>query len=78
MTVRGPAATSPHPEEAGMRRRISYGQYLAAVAATLARRHRPVWSWIRWRYVCKCGDELPCRQRHKVPIGRRHWPGERE
>ncbi|MDW5325592.1 hypothetical protein R6Y94_17310 [Plantactinospora sp. KLBMP9567] len=28
-------------------RRVSYDAYVFAVATTLARRHRPVWSWRR-------------------------------
>ncbi|SCE88854.1 hypothetical protein GA0070558_11227 [Micromonospora haikouensis] len=59
-------------------RSIRYEEYLLAIAQTLTRRHRPMWSWTRWRYVCKCGNELPCRQRHRVPINRGHWPGEGE
>ncbi|WP_244454447.1 hypothetical protein [Micromonospora echinofusca] len=57
---------------------MSYEQFLSAVALTLARRHRPVWSWPAWRWVCRCGAELPCRYRHRVPIGRQHWPTEAE
>ncbi|WP_245670090.1 hypothetical protein [Micromonospora mirobrigensis] len=53
---------------------MSYDQYLIAVAMTLARRHRPVWSWRRWRWVCRCGVDLPCRNRHRIPIGSAHWP----
>ncbi|MFG1844570.1 hypothetical protein [Micromonospora carbonacea] len=56
--------------------RVTYEEYVVAVALTLARRHRPVWSWKRWRRVCRCGAELPCRARHRIPIGRAHWPGE--
>nr|WP_242624227.1 hypothetical protein [Micromonospora kangleipakensis] len=56
--------------------RISYEEYLVAVALTLARRHRPVWSWRKWRQVCRCGADLPCRARHRIPINRGHWPGE--
>lgn len=56
--------------------RIRYDEYLLAVARTFARRHKPVWSWVRWRYVCRCGVELPCRARHSIPIDRGHWPGE--
>ncbi|TNH27279.1 hypothetical protein FHG89_18340 [Micromonospora orduensis] len=59
-----------------MTRRVSYAGYLAAVALTLVRRHKPVWSWTRWRNVCGCGNELPCRTRHKIPVNRGHWPGE--
>ncbi|WFE57650.1 hypothetical protein [Micromonospora sp. WMMD712] len=55
---------------------MTYEEYVVAVALTLARRHRPVWSWKRWRRVCRCGAELPCRARHRIPIGRAHWPGE--
>lgn len=59
-------------------RRVRFDDYLLATALTFARRHRPVWSWIRWRYVCRCGNELPCRSRHKIPINRGHWPDEGE
>nr|WP_231926455.1 hypothetical protein [Micromonospora siamensis] len=52
-----------------------YDAFLLAVALTLARRHRPVWSWRRWRRVCRCGADLPCHVRHRLPIGRGHWPG---
>ncbi|MFI7436244.1 hypothetical protein [Micromonospora haikouensis] len=57
-----------------MPRRVSYKEYLLATALTLACRHKPVWSWVRWRYVCACGNELPCRHRHRLPISHRHWP----
>ncbi|MFY1695658.1 MULTISPECIES: hypothetical protein [unclassified Solwaraspora] len=53
---------------------VSYDEYLFAVAATLARRHRPQWSWRHWRRTCRCGAELPCRVLHRVPINRGHWP----
>ncbi|MBM0277432.1 hypothetical protein [Micromonospora tarensis] len=56
--------------------RIRYDDYLIAAALTFARRHQPGWSWARWRYVCRCGAELPCRARHRLPISRGHWPGE--
>ncbi|WP_229400144.1 hypothetical protein [Micromonospora okii] len=59
-----------------MRRRVSFKEYLLVTAMTLAGRHRPVWSWGKWRYVCRCGSELPCRHRHRIPISRGHWPGE--
>ncbi|MFG2054514.1 hypothetical protein ACGFI9_10805 [Micromonospora sp. NPDC048930] len=58
--------------------RVSYEEYLLAVALTLARRHRPVWCWRRWRRVCRCGADLPCHARHRIPINRGHWPGEDE
>ncbi|GAA0393784.1 hypothetical protein GCM10009541_41010 [Micromonospora gifhornensis] len=58
-----------------MGRHVSYDQYVVAAALTLARRHRPVWSWEKWRRVCRCGGELPCRAKHRVPINRGHWPG---
>ncbi|MEW2380684.1 hypothetical protein AB0873_01110 [Micromonospora sp. NPDC047707] len=61
-----------------MRRSVSYNGYLLAVALTLARRHRPVWSWSLWRRVCRCGAELPCHARHRIPICRGHWPGEEQ
>lgn len=44
-------------------RRVSFDEYLIATALTLARRHRPVWSWQRWRRICRCGNELPCHTR---------------
>ncbi|OKI46390.1 hypothetical protein A6A27_37225 [Micromonospora sp. CB01531] len=56
--------------------RVSYEEYLIAVALTLARRHRPVWSWRKWRRICRCGADLPCHARHRIPINRGHWPGE--
>jgi hypothetical protein len=59
-------------------RRVSYDEYLSATALTFARRHRPVWSWQRWRRVCGCGADLPCRARHRIPINRGHWPQEGE
>ena len=65
---RGPDVTAP----AG--RRLPYEGYLLAVASTLVRRHRPAWSWRKWRWVCRCGADLPCRNRHRVPINRGHWP----
>jgi hypothetical protein len=57
-----------------MDRRVSYEEYLSVVAYTFARRHGPVWSWRWWRRICRCGSELPCRARHRVPINRGHWP----
>ncbi|TBL38888.1 hypothetical protein EYA84_09070 [Verrucosispora sp. SN26_14.1] len=57
------------------KRRISYDEYLSATALTLARRHRPVWCWRRWRRVCRCGADLPCQAQHRIPIERGHWPG---
>ncbi|MEV4769572.1 hypothetical protein [Micromonospora humida] len=59
-----------------MSRRVSYHEYLLATAMTLGRRHRPAWSWRRWRFVCRCGNELPCRYRHRIPINQRHWPSQ--
>ncbi|MFV2012421.1 MULTISPECIES: hypothetical protein [unclassified Micromonospora] len=59
-----------------MTQRVSYEAYVVAVARTLARRHRPVWSWSKWQQVCRCGAALPCRARHRIPINRGHWPGE--
>ncbi|PYC68524.1 hypothetical protein C7C45_18875 [Micromonospora arborensis] len=55
-------------------RRVTYDEYLLAVAMTLARRHQPAWSWRKWRRVCRCGAELPCLARHRIPISRGHWP----
>lgn len=55
-------------------RSVSYEEYLSAVAMTLARRHRPVWSRSDSRVVCRCHGELPCRSQHRVPISRLHWP----
>lgn len=57
-------------------RRVRFDDYLLSTALTLARRHRPAWSWERWRYVCRCGADLPCRSRHRIPINRGHWPSE--
>lgn len=57
-------------------KRVSYEEYVLAVALTLARRHRPVWSWRHWRHVCRCGSSLPCRSRHRIPINRGHWPSQ--
>lgn len=54
--------------------RVSYDAYLSAAALTFARRHRPMWCWRRWRRVCRCGAELPCHARHRIPINRGHWP----
>ncbi|WP_406068235.1 hypothetical protein [Micromonospora sp. NBC_01638] len=59
-------------------RRVSYEEYLVAAALTLARRHRPVWSWRRWRWACRCGADLPCQVRHRIPMSRGHWPTEEE
>lgn len=59
-------------------RRLPYEGYLLAVASTLARRHRPAWSWRKWRWVCRCGADLPCRNRHRVPINRGHWPSQED
>ncbi len=56
--------------------RVSYEEYLIATALTFARRHRPVWSWQKWRRICRCGADLPCHARHRIPINRGHWPGE--
>ncbi|RLP89500.1 hypothetical protein EAD89_15010 [Micromonospora sp. BL4] len=56
--------------------RIRYDEYLLAAALTLARWHRPVWSWARWRRVCRCGGELTCRGRHRMPISRENWPAD--
>lgn len=61
-------------DEGGHVRRVSYDEYVLAVALTLARRHRPVWSWRHWRRTCRCGADLPCRNRHLIPINRGHWP----
>ncbi|RKN32271.1 hypothetical protein D7044_13485 [Micromonospora musae] len=55
-------------------RRVSYDQYVTAVAMTLAQRHRPAWSWRNWAWICRCGVDLPCRNRHRIPINRGHWP----
>ncbi|WP_320067647.1 hypothetical protein [Micromonospora sp. RTGN7] len=55
---------------------VRYEEYVVAAALTLARRHKPVRPWIRWRNVCKCGNELPCRDRRRIPISSENWPGE--
>ncbi|GGM31139.1 hypothetical protein GCM10012279_57540 [Micromonospora yangpuensis] len=56
--------------------RVSYEEYLVAAALSFARRHRSVWSWQKWRRICRCGADLPCHARHRIPINRGHWPGE--
>lgn len=65
-------------EERDMPRHVTYEDYVIAAALTLARRHKPVWSWSEWRIVCRCGSEIPCRVLHRIPISRGHWPGEGE
>jgi hypothetical protein len=57
-----------------MKRRVSYEEFLTAVALTLARRHRPLWRLGR----CRCGAQLPCLVLHRIPISREHWPTEEE
>lgn len=57
-----------------MQRRVSYDEYLTAVALSLARRHRPLWGGRR----CVCGTALPCHRTHRPPIGREHWPAQEE
>ncbi|WP_432900036.1 hypothetical protein ACQP1S_25525 [Micromonospora matsumotoense] len=54
--------------------RIHRDDYLLTAALTLASRHRPVWSWRRWRRVCQCGAELSCRAWHHTPISRASRP----
>ncbi|SCF40995.1 hypothetical protein GA0070216_11485 [Micromonospora matsumotoense] len=54
--------------------RVTYEDYLLAAALTLARRHRPTWSWTRWRRVCRCGAELPCRAGRRTLLAPGHWP----
>jgi hypothetical protein len=54
--------------------RITYEEYVLIIVETLAARHRPVWSWEKWRRVCGCGGELPCRTLHRLPINTGHWP----
>ncbi|AYF30418.1 hypothetical protein CSH63_23790 [Micromonospora tulbaghiae] len=66
----------PYARGVTVGKQVSYDQYVIAVALTLARRHRPAWSWRRARRICRCGGELPCRSRHRAPISRRHWPRE--
>ncbi|WMF04539.1 hypothetical protein [Micromonospora robiginosa] len=74
----GTFATSSAAPALPRRRFVPYEDYLLAIARTLVRRHRPAWSWRKWRWVCRCGADLPCRVRHRVPIGRSQWlPGER-
>ncbi|TBL41933.1 hypothetical protein EYA84_05615 [Verrucosispora sp. SN26_14.1] len=59
-----------------MTRFVSFKECLAGVALTLTRRHRPAWNHILKRVTCRCGRDLPCRVRHRVPINQGHWPGE--
>ncbi|GAB2964791.1 hypothetical protein GCM10027280_62060 [Micromonospora polyrhachis] len=56
--------------EGGMKRRVSYEEYLSAAAMTFARRHRP----LPLAHRCTCGADLPCQARHRIPISREHWP----
>lgn len=72
--TRGSGAGQPGLKSA--QRRVSYDEYVIAVALTLARRHRPIWSWRHWRRICRCGADLPCRSRHRIPISSRHWPSQ--
>jgi hypothetical protein len=39
-----------------MARHVSYEEYLTAVVMTLARRHKPVWSWRNWRAGSAAGS----------------------
>ncbi|MFG3703223.1 hypothetical protein ACGF7U_00575 [Micromonospora sp. NPDC047670] len=32
---------------------MSYDEYVLAAALTLARLHRPLWSWRHWRRICR-------------------------
>ena len=57
-----------------MSRYMPYDQYVIATALALAGRHRPVWSWRKWRKLCRCGNDLPCQSRHRLPIQRDSWP----
>ncbi|RFS46567.1 hypothetical protein D0Q02_10765 [Micromonospora craniellae] len=59
-----------------MVRQMTYNEFLLAAALTFARRHRPRWNHVLRRVTCRCGRDLPCRVRHRVPINRGHWPGE--
>ncbi|WFE97172.1 hypothetical protein [Micromonospora sp. WMMD987] len=72
----------PHPATGrnaiSSKRRVPYDGYLSAAALTLARRHRQVWSWRTWSRLCRCGADLPCHARHRLPISRGHWPTEEE
>ncbi|MEV6801043.1 hypothetical protein AB0M91_22230 [Micromonospora rifamycinica] len=54
--------------------RIHHDDYLLTAALTFADRHRSVWSWRRWRRVCRCGAELPCRARYRIPASRANRP----
>ncbi|GIJ28112.1 hypothetical protein Vqi01_32740 [Micromonospora qiuiae] len=63
------------PEGTNMSRRVAYDEYLFVTARTLARRHRPTWNHILGRVTCRCGRDLPCSARHRIPINRGHWPG---
>jgi hypothetical protein len=57
-----------------MFRQVTYDEYLAAVALSLARTHAPVWNHILRRTTCRCGRDLPCRARRAIPISRANWP----
>ncbi|HEY0697564.1 MAG TPA: hypothetical protein VGD43_07110 [Micromonospora sp.] len=56
---------------------IRYDEYVLAVALTVARWHRPVWSDTQRRAACRCGADLPCQARERV-VRRRDWPGHRQ
>ncbi|SCG39651.1 hypothetical protein GA0074704_0855 [Micromonospora siamensis] len=75
-TAGGVRGAGYHQRQDNSRRRVSYDEYVLAAALTLARRHRPVWSWQHWRRICRCGRDLPCRSRHPIPINRGHWPSQ--
>ncbi len=82
-TARGESTAAQAPRRdadvvARSRPRLPYESYLLAVASTLVHRHRPAWSWRKWRWVCRCGADLPCRNRHRVPINRGHWPSQED
>ncbi|MFY1701901.1 MULTISPECIES: hypothetical protein [Micromonospora] len=57
-----------------MGERITYDEYLAAVALSLARTHAPAWNHILKRTTCRCGRDLPCGGRRPIPIRRENWP----
>ncbi|RZT80664.1 hypothetical protein EV382_3922 [Micromonospora violae] len=59
-------------------RAVRFHDCLLSAVMTLAWLHRPTWSCLGRRYVCRCGAELPCRSRHRIPWNQPQWPGEHQ
>jgi hypothetical protein len=39
---------------------VMFDVYLAAYRAAVIRKHRRRWSWKTFRWVCRCGESIPC------------------